>query len=70
MPSTTRLLILFLAVVFIPGALRSETRGERKAIYDEKAYARVEITSAMKDEMAVVKRSLDAYAEKVLGAQR
>ena len=47
MVSTTKLLVLVLAVVFIPGALRSETPEARKAIYDEKADAGVEIASAI-----------------------
>ncbi len=76
MSSTTRLFVLFFAVVYIPGALRSETPAARKAIYDEKVDARVEIaiekTSQRtgKEGLAVVKKSLAAYAEKILGARR
>ena len=61
MTSTTRFFVLFLAVVFIPGALRSETPEVRKAIYDEKADARVEIASAIASAKKNNKRVLLVY---------
>ena len=61
MTSTTRLLILFLAVVFIPGAVRSETPEARKTIYDEKADAKVEIASAIASAKKDNKRVLLVY---------
>ncbi len=61
MSSTTRLFVLFFAVVYIPGALRSETPAARKAIYDEKVDARVEIASAIASAKKNNKRVLLVY---------